>query len=812
MDFLSIQWRPLIGRLSAHFDIYTADPVVAAGFRAQQINAVLRLTPLTMLTNAFNVFLLLLMFFNTPLFNYVLVWAIALSYFIYKGTRAWVVQHNKPPLERASIRALNRAATHAAMLGGVWGILPILVFNTQDAHITLLLTAVCVGMLCAGGFALSTVPIAAVSYVVLVTLGCEVALIKNGIAEFWDLIILMLLYAFIVCAAVISSARAFGARLMAEANAAHQQQLVSLLLHDFESHTSDWLWEINSQGLLQNPSHKLLTLLGLTTDNPPVVALVDLFDNEFASDETNAKDLIAQLRILLSGSAPFCALTLPILINHERRWWQLTAKPLLNANNKHIGWRGVGSDVTHKHNAEAEMRRLANVDDLTGLTNRHHFNIHLEEIRRNHTQQTYALFFLDLDNFKNVNDSLGHGVGDRVLKTIAKRLQQTIRSKDLLARLGGDEFALVSYGDDSASKASQLAQRLLDAFTEPCVIDGLSLQIGCSIGIALAPEHGRDPETLLKNADMALYAAKAAGRNTFRFHEAGMEIIAQQKLHLLNDMRAALEEHVATHNLLHKKFTTDLVWPLTPIISQFEIYFQPQIKLDTQEITGFEALLRWHHPEQGLIAPAQFIPLAEESNLIIPIGTWVLIEACKYAAKWDNDWRIAVNLSAVQFREGNIVELVCWALQISRLAPERLELEITESLLIHDNVSAKATLTALRDLGIRIALDDFGTGYSSLAYIRSFPLTTLKIDRSFVSALTQDTSALAIVTAIIQLADALKLDTTAEGVESKVEADILRSCGCSDAQGYYFGKPLPLQQAIEHAQDVTHHYPTLHEK
>jgi diguanylate cyclase (GGDEF)-like protein len=410
------------------------------------------------------------------------------------------------------------------------------------------------------------------------------------------------------------------------------------------------------------------------------------------------------------------------------------------------------------------------------------------------------LFFLDLDNFKNVNDSLGHGVGDLVLQTVAQRLISTVRNNDLLARLGGDEFALISYGEDSAHRAGQLAQRLLDTFLAPCVINNKTLQVSCSIGIALAPEHGTEPETLLKNADMALYAAKSAGRNTYRYYESGMEIKAQQKLHLLNDMRAALEEHASTSKLLHKNFTDELVWPQTPINGQFEIFFQPQIKLATQTIVGFEALVRWHHPELGLISPAQFIPLAEESNLIIPLGTWVLVESCKYAAKWPNNWRVAVNVSAVQFREGNMIDVVRWALQVSRLAPERLELEITESLLIHDNLAAQQTLTGLRMLGVRIALDDFGTGYSSLAYLRSFPLNKLKIDRSFVSALTQDPSALAIVNAIIQVAEALKLETTAEGIELPSEAEILHKCGCTDAQGFYFGKPMHLQHALEFAR------------
>lgn len=799
------RWRYLARKISHQFRIYEAEPAVAAGFRAKQIQSILRLTPLTMLANTVNAAALLVIFHDSPLFKYLSIWVVVLGYSIYRGTHAWMMQRKRPAPERVSERAIARATKHAAILGSIWAILPILVFNNHDAHLTLLLVSVCVGMLCAGGFALSTIPQAAITYVLLVALGCEIALFREGIAENWDLAILLLLYSFIVCSAVLSTAKTFGARLMAEAEAAHQQQLVSLLLHDFESHTSDWLWELDRHGLIHNPSQKLLSLLGPTNLQPNRRNFINLFDADFAQTEFPDNNPIKELEQHLREKIAFRDLVVPILISGKRQWWQLTAKPLQNNKDEFTGWRGVGSDVTHKRNAELEMRRLANFDSLTNLANRHYFYMQLEALKKQNQFSAFTLFFLDLDNFKNVNDSLGHGIGDLVLKNIAQRLIKTVRSNDLLARLGGDEFAIISYGEDSSSQAGQLAQRLLNTFVTPCVINGKSLQIGCSIGIALAPEHGKDTETLLKNADMALYAAKSAGRNTFRFYEPGMEIVAQQKLHLLNDMRAALEEHAATHKLLNKHFSEDLVWPQTPIVGQFELFFQPQIKLATQEIIGFEALIRWHHPELGLIPPIQFIPLAEESNLIIPIGTWVLVEACKYAAKWQQNWRIAVNLSAVQFREGNVVDVVRWALQVSRLAPERLELEITESLLIHDNISAQETLTALRNLGVRIALDDFGTGYSSLAYLRTFPLNKLKIDRSFVSALTKDASALAIVNAIIQLAEALSLDTTAEGIESQLEAEILRTCGCSDAQGFYFGKPLPLQEALAQARQFEAH-------
>lgn len=795
MNYFTKRWRYAARRLALQFRIYYADPVVAAGFRAQQIKAILLLTPLTMLANVVNALALVIIFKDSTVFHYVILWALALGYCIFKGTHAWFLQRTRPAPERVSPRALTRTTQHAAALGIIWALLPVLLFDNSNTHLTLLLTSVCVGMLCAGGFALLTVPQAAICYVFLVTIGFEIALFKAGISQHWDLAILLLLYSFIVCSAVFSSAKNFGARLMAEAEAAHQQQLVSLLLHDFETHTSDWLWEVDQHGNLRNPSQKLAALLNQNPSALAKTALTQLFDADYVARELAHNNPIAQLEQKLQQHEPFHELVIPLLIRSERHWWQLTAKPLFNAKEQFIGWRGVGSDVTHKHTAELEMRRLATIDSLTGLANRHSFYQQLAALQAQQFS-SFTLFFLDLDNFKNVNDSLGHGVGDLVLKNVAQRLLNTLRNHDVLARLGGDEFAIICPGENSAVQAGQLAQRLLNNFVAPCSINGKNLQIGCSLGIALAPQHGNDSDTLLKNADMALYAAKSAGRNTFCFYEPSMEAIAQQKLHLLNDMRAALEEHAATHKLLHKSFSSDLIWPQTPIVGQFTLYFQPQIHLQNQTIIGFEALLRWHHPELGLIPPAHFIPLAEEFSLIIPIGIWVLVEACKYAAQWPEKWRIAVNLSAVQFRAGNVVEVVRWALRVSRLEPERLELEITESLLIHDNISAQETLKELRQLGVRIALDDFGTGYSSLAYLRTFPLNKLKIDRSFVTALAHDTSALAIVTTIIQLADALLLDTTAEGIETQLEADILRNCGCQDAQGFYFGKPLPLNEAL----------------
>lgn len=802
MDNLFRYWRLLSRKWSHFFKIYDAEPEIAAGFRAQQIQSILRLTPLTMLANAFNILVILFLFIRTEIAIVISVWSLTLAVIIFLGAKAWLKQRNSLMPSKTSPRALKQAAIHALLLGSIWGLLPIVALDGNLGSKSVFLITVLTGMICAGGFALSSIPQAAFLYVCSLT-GCFViALTLTNFESYWPLIILLGLYAFIICSAVLASARTFGARLMAEAAAAQQQQVIGLLLHDFESHASDWLWELDNQGFLRRPSSRLVHLFGISQAQLHQTAFIELLAGSSSPEDRETPHQL--LLEHLESHTPFSELTVPVNVKNQRFWWRLTAKPLFSAQGNFEGWRGVGSDITDKRQAELEMQRLANYDALTHLANRHNFSQQLERAREHQFERPFALFLLDLDNFKNVNDSLGHAVGDKVLQVAAKRLLTSTRSQDVIARLGGDEFALISFGDTNDLGATQLAQRLLAAFDVPFFVDGKNLLIGCSMGIALAPEQGQDADKILRSADIALYAAKSAGRHTFRFYESGMEKVAQDKLHLLNDMRAALEEHTATNKLLNKNFNPDIDWPSTPIAGQFEIHFQPQINLANHDIVGFESLIRWRHPEHGLIPPAHFIPIAEESNLIIPIGTWVLVESCKYAAKWQAPWRIAVNLSPVQFRDPNLVDMVRWALRISRLPAERLELEITESLLIQDNNSAQQKLTELRALGVRIALDDFGTGYSSLAYLRIFPLTKLKIDRSFITTLTADTHSLAIINAIIQLAGALKLETTAEGIESSVEAEILRSCGCGTAQGFYFSRPLPLAQTMEWAADYCH--------
>ncbi len=805
---LAARWRLWSAAFDRWLQIYTPDDRVNGRFRAQQIQAILRLTPLTLIANLLNIGVILHSFAGSPQFSALLIWALTVIALVLFGASPWLQQMRGHRREQASHHALQKAVNHAIVLGLLWGALPLLAAANPNPQLTLIMSVITIGMLCAGGFALSSIPKAAIAYTFLVCLGCALGITRNPLLARWDIALLLLMYCLVVTAAIITSARTFGARLRAEAEAARQQQLISLLLNDYEAHASDWLWELDDRGYLHQPSLKLAQMWGIPLITLRTTPLLHIFRQYAPLEEgelTEAEAAMEQLELRFRHNQSFRNLVIPLHVKGKTRWWRLTAKPLNPTDDHQPGWRGVGAEVTETREAEQEMSRLANCDALTGLANRHQFNRRLAELASSQRadDKCFALLFLDLDNFKHINDSLGHGVGDRVLQAIAQRLYKSLRQGDLLARLGGDEFALISRGDDAVHNAGQIAQRLLECFVEPCNIDGLNLQLGCSLGIVLSPEHSDQPELLLKYADMALYAAKAAGRNTFQFYQEGMAVIAQRRLMMLNDLRRALEA-VPSIRELSGGIKQNFRWPEALQLPQFELYYQPQICLETDKIIGFEALIRWHHPERGLIPPAEFIPIAEESNMILPLGVWVLMEACRQAAQWPEEWRVAVNISASQFCHGNLVQLVQRALSQNSLAAARLELEITESLLIQDAQSARKTLSELKQLGVRIALDDFGTGYSSLAYLRNFPITQLKIDRSFVSALHQDDSARAIVGAILQLSRALNLETLAEGIESTAEIDILRQLGCRLGQGFLFAKPIPAHALLEFASVYQH--------
>ena len=432
------------------------------------------------------------------------------------------------------------------------------------------------------------------------------------------------------------------------------------------------------------------------------------------------------------------------------------------------GWVATHEDVTERRLAEIKIAHMARHDALTDLPNRlllrERLNEALAQVERG---QRLAVLYLDLDQFKNVNDSLGHPTGDELLRAVAERLRGCVKDADTISRVGGDEFFIIQTGINDATDAEHLARRIVEALRAPYELHGHLVMIDASIGIALAPTDGSDANELLKNADMALYGAKADGRGVYRFFEAHMD--------------ARMKERRALEVALRRAFDND----------EFELYYQPMLNLDKGDIRCCEALLRWHHPERGMVSPVEFIPVAEEIGLIVALGERVIRWACEEAAQWPGDICVAVNLSPTQLASKNLLPTVLGALAASRLAPHRLELEITEAVLMQNSEVTLHTLHQLRSLGIRISMDDFGTGYSSLSYLRSFPFDKIKIDRCFIKGLGDNSESDAIVQAVAGLADSLGMTTTAEGVETREQLDLVRSLGCTDVQGFYYSPPVP---------------------
>ena len=428
------------------------------------------------------------------------------------------------------------------------------------------------------------------------------------------------------------------------------------------------------------------------------------------------------------------------------------------------------TDITHRRRAQAEVDRLAREDVVTSLANRRAFH---EVLERRGNGTPFVLLYLDLDRFKVVNDTLGHPVGDALLRAVGSRIQANIRVEDIAARLGGDEFAvlLASEGTESAGRA--VAERLVKSLSQPYEVEGHQIIIGVSIGLAIGPRDGRNADDLLKASDMALYSAKAAGRGIYRVYEPSMDEEVRQKRKLELDLRQAL------------------------INREFELHYQPFFDIDSRAVLGFEALIRWRHPERGLVSPAEFISIAEETGLIGPIGAWALERACRDALTWPSHTKVAVNVSSVQFKTGDVTRDVMSALRETGLPAQRLELEITESTLMEQGDATVNVLRELRDLGISISMDDFGTGYSSLSYLRRFPLSKIKIDRSFVMDLGSSANVEVIIRSIIDIARTMEMKTTAEGIETPQQLELLAGLGCDIGQGYFFSKPRPVAEIGE---------------
>ena len=531
---------------------------------------------------------------------------------------------------------------------------------------------------------------------------------------------------------------------------------------DVAEASSDWIWECDPELRFIFFSARFSKVTGISAASVLGKPLQQFFSSDAETDGwarllsgTHKQSTFRDLRCFyrdVAGNTRIC---------------RLAGRPIIDSHQGFIGYRGTATDITEEVEAQARANHLALHDSLTGLPNRVMFREKLEAAfeGRRRDAQCVAVLCLDLDHFKEVNDTLGHAIGDALLIQVADRLRLCVRPSDTVARLGGDEFAIIQLGVQAADEAAALSLRVVEIMREPFIVEGQEIHIGVSVGAAVPQDERDDPDNLLKCADIALYRAKQSGRGAVRFFEAKMDMELQARKSLESELRHALSR------------------------DQFVLNYQPLVDLRSERVVAAEALLRWHHPEQGLVSPAVFIPIAEKCGLITPISEWVLRTACSQVQKWP-DMSVAVNLSPVHFRSRDLIDTVSKTLKETGLPPERLELEITESVLIKDTEAALDILTALKALGVRIAMDDFGTGYSSLGYLNSFPFDKLKIDRSFISSLEAQEKSRAIVRSVLSLGESLQMTITAEGVEELHQVEFLVREGCHQVQGYYFSRPI----------------------
>lgn len=524
---------------------------------------------------------------------------------------------------------------------------------------------------------------------------------------------------------------------------------------------SHGLCMFNAEEQLVLCNDRFIELYGLSRDavapGLPLVRLIGLVLSKDRFDAAKVQKLYRNYR----GSRPHSG-------THQYRYEPSNGRVIAVSQRAmpNGGWVETHEDVTDAIRAEKKIAHMAHYDGLTDLSNRFKFRSELENILAEDGGRA-ALFYLDLDGFKNVNDTFGHAEGDELLRQVAARLKGRARISEVICRLGGDEFAVLVPAIENLEEVSELAGELISDLSKPYDLNGHEAVVGASIGVVIVPDHGSEADQVMKHADLAMYSAKAAGRGTFRYFEPEMDRRIQARQSLEHDLRAAVGAN------------------------QFQLHFQPTVNVKTGEISGFEALLRWQHPVRGMVSPAEFIPIAEETGLIHALGRWVLRQACAEAAGWSPPVMVAVNLSAVQFRNPDLVEEVSSALAETRLDPRRLELEITESLLLDQSRAVVETLRRISEFGVKIAMDDFGTGYSSLSYLRRFPFDKIKIDQAFTRAINKDQDAVPIVRAIIALGKSLGMLTTAEGVETREQLELLRAEGCHEAQGYLFSRPVP---------------------
>lgn len=674
------------------------------------------------------------------------------------------------PLDHSEIREIN---LHALFTAIVWGSAFFLLGLSGTISDMLGLWSIILAMMVLSSLIMPTAPMAATIYISTTSLCAAVGFALLG---GYYLGLAAIGIGGLMVLACLRSARAQILFEYAQGVLQEKSETVSLLLREFEDSGADWLWQTDTSRCVTHVSPRFAHALGKSAkevEGLPFLKLVAGDDWENGTYSNALHDLAARLKRRES----FSNLVVPVVMEGQRRWWELSASPRLSEDNRFLGFRGVGSDVTEQHESASKISHLARYDTLTALPNRLQLTEALDRAigDADKWRRRCAFLMIDLDRFKAVNDTLGHLVGDRLLGQVARRLELIMTDNELCGRLGGDEFAVVVKDVPDSNYVATLAKRIIDGLSVPYEVDQNRLFIGASVGSAVGPVDGRTVELLMRSADLALYRSKDRGGNVHNAYQHKLHANAEERRLMEVELRNALENQ------------------------QLHVEYQPVVDAGADHgILGFEALVRWNNPKFGNVSPAKFIPVAEDARLIVSIGKWVLRRACQDAMLWPDKTRVAVNISVDQLNSPNFIETVVSALHDSGLPAWRLELEVTESIFLRDGGLAVEVLDRVRALGIKLSLDDFGTGYSSLGYLRNVRFDTIKVDRSFVQGAAHNKAeSLAIIRAVVALADSLNIKTTAEGVETEAELVMIRQLGCSKIQGYYFGRPMRIADACE---------------
>ena len=666
---------------------------------------------------------------------------------------------------RISRDEINRQAICMVSTALVW-VIPLAFFapyadpvtNNEAWTIVAMLMAVMAMMLPA-------VPLGTMLFTGIVGLGALVSFLINGS---WVMAVVSATFSAITSAGAVQAARNFLVTKVAESAMAEKSEVVSLLLREFEEGEADWLWQIDPARRVRSVSPRFAFALGIDPEEiegKPFIQMIAGSAWETGQFPASLHDLAERLKRRES----FSNLLVRVTINGQQRWWELSGTPKLNDAGVFDGFRGVGSDVTEQRESSDKIAYMARYDTLTGLPNRMMLTEAMAEAMRYAEQwrTRCAFLMIDLDRFKAVNDTLGHLVGDQLLARVSDRLKSLMSENELCGRLGGDEFAIVIRDASDIDRVNRVADAVIHTLSQPYDVDNHTLYVGASVGSAVGPRDGNTVETLMRNADLALYRSKDEGGGQHFTYEPALHAHAEERRKLEFSLRRALEKN------------------------EFLLNYQPVVDATSEQVVSFEALLRWNSDEHGSVSPAKFIPLAEDTRLIVPIGEWVLREACREAMRWPQTVKVAVNASGEQLLDPNFTSSVVSALTMSGLPPQRLEIEVTESIFVRDATTARVALEQIMALGCSVALDDFGTGYSSLGYLRKLRFSTIKVDRSFVQgAATGNPESLAIIRAVVAMADSLEMSTTAEGVETEAELAMIRKLGCKKIQGFYFGRPM----------------------